>query len=148
MALTRIQPSALNQTLNYTANTFTANYITFGDGTTQTRSSFFPREVVITDATSITINSDITDIATQVNTQAAGTLTINAPSGTPVSGQKILLKLKSTNVQTFSFNAIFTGSTDLALPTASSGSSKYDYMGFIYNSSVVKWQILGKNFGF
>jgi hypothetical protein len=36
MALTRIQPSALDQTLNYTANTFTANYITFGDGTTQT----------------------------------------------------------------------------------------------------------------
>ena len=36
MSLTRIQPSALDQTLNYTANTFTANYITFGDGTTQT----------------------------------------------------------------------------------------------------------------
>jgi hypothetical protein len=36
MALTRIQPSALDKTLNYTANTFSANYITFGDGTTQT----------------------------------------------------------------------------------------------------------------
>ena len=35
MALTRIQPSALDKTLNYTANTFTANYITFGDGTSQ-----------------------------------------------------------------------------------------------------------------
>ena len=36
MSLTRIQPSALDITLNYRANTFTANYITFGDGTTQT----------------------------------------------------------------------------------------------------------------
>jgi len=36
MSLTRVQPSALDKTLNYTANTFTANYITFGDGTTQT----------------------------------------------------------------------------------------------------------------
>ena len=36
MPLTRVKPSALDRTLNYTANTFSANYITFGDGTTQT----------------------------------------------------------------------------------------------------------------
>ena len=36
MSLTRVKPSALDRTLNYVANTFTANYITFGDGTTQT----------------------------------------------------------------------------------------------------------------
>jgi len=36
MSLTRIQPSALDKTLNYTANAFTANYIVFSDGTTQT----------------------------------------------------------------------------------------------------------------
>jgi len=39
MALTRIQPSALDITLNYRANTVTANYITFGDGTSQTTSA-------------------------------------------------------------------------------------------------------------
>lgn len=106
------------------------------------------RVTAIADGTSITMNADTTDLATQANTQAAGTLTVNAPSGTPVNGQKISLRLTSTNVQTFSWNAIFAGSTDQALPTASSGASKTDYMGFIYNSTAAKWQMLAKTFGF
>jgi hypothetical protein len=106
------------------------------------------RVVAIADGTSVTINADTTDIATQANTQALGTLTINSPTGTPVNGQKFIFRLRSTNVQTFSWNAIFAGSTDLPLPTASTGSSKYDYVGFIYNSTAGKWQLLAKNFGF
>jgi hypothetical protein len=94
------------------------------------------------------MNGDTTDLATQTNTQTAGTLTINAVSGTVFNGQKIMLRLQSANIQTFSWNAIFTGSTDLPLPTASSGSNKYDYIGFIYNSTASKWQVLAKNFGF
>lgn len=106
------------------------------------------RVVVITDGTTVTINSDTTDIATQSNSQSVGTLTIAAPTGTPANGQKLIFRLLSTNVQTFSWNAAFQGSTDLALPTTSSGSSKYDYMGFIWNSTNSKWQILAKNMGY
>jgi hypothetical protein len=106
------------------------------------------RVVTIADGTSITMNADTTDMAIQNNTQAAGTLTINAPTGTPVNGQKLMLRLTSTNVQTFNWNGIFRGSTDLSLPTASSGSSKEDYMGFIYDSSFTKWDLIAKNFGF
>ncbi len=106
------------------------------------------RVVSIADATSVTINADTTDLATQTNTQVAGTLTINAPTGTLASGQKFIFRLQSSNVQTFSWNAVFSGSTDLSLPTVSSGASKYDYMGFIYNSTAAEWQILAKNFGF
>ena len=98
--------------------------------------------------TSVTINGDTTDLAIHINTQVAGTLTINAPTGTPVDGQKIMIRLVSTNVQTFSWNAIFAGSNDIPLPTVSTGSGKYDYIGFIYNSAATKWQILAKNFGF
>ena len=119
-----------------------------GVGTAPTWQTLASRVVAIPDGTSITINADTTDIATQANTQVAGTLTINAPTGTPVNGQKVMLRLTSTNVQTFSFNAIFTGSTDLSLPTASSGSSKTDYLGFIYQSTTSKWNIIAKNFGF
>jgi hypothetical protein len=36
MALTRIQPSGLDITLSYKANNFTANYVTFSDGSVQT----------------------------------------------------------------------------------------------------------------
>lgn len=107
-----------------------------------------PKVVAIANATSITVNTDTTDIATQANTQAVGTLTINAPTGTAINGQKFILRLASTNVQTFSFNAIFAGSTDLTLPTVSSGSSKTDYLGWIYNSTAVKWQMVAKVFGF
>ena len=106
------------------------------------------RVVVIADATSITVNADTTDIATQANTQAVGTLTVNAPTGTAVNGQKFILRLTSTNVQTFSWNAVFAGSTDITLPTVSSGGSLTDYVGFIYNSTAVKWQMIAKVFGF
>jgi hypothetical protein len=106
------------------------------------------RATLITNATSVTINADTTDFAYQINTQAVGTLTINAPTGTPVNGQKFIFRLQSTNIQTFSFNAIFTGSTDQSLPASSSGSSKYDYMGFVYNSTSSKWNMIAKNFGF
>ena len=106
------------------------------------------RVVSIADAASVTINADTTDLATQTNTQVAGTLTVNAPTGTLANGQKLMFRLQSSNVQTFAWNAVFAGSTDLSLPTTSSGSSKYDYVGFIYNSTATKWQLLAKNFGF
>jgi len=117
-------------------------------GTITVTGAVVPRVVVITDAASVTIDGNTTDIATQANTQAVGTLTINAVTGTPFNGQKIIFRLQSTNVQTFSWNAVFVGSTDLSLPTTSSGTSKYDYVGFIYNSTATKWQLLAKNFGF
>lgn len=122
-----------------TAGTVTAAYLV---GVNQ------PRVVSIADGTSITVNADTTDIAVQVNTQSAGTLTINSPSGTPYNGQRFIIRLQSTNVQAFSWNAIFVGSVDLPLPTVCSGSSKYDYIGFIYNSTASKWQLLSKVFGF
>lgn len=111
-------------------------------------SSSGTRVITVADSTSITMNSDTTDVAVQINTQAAGTLTLNAPSGTPTDGQKLMLRLQATNAQTFSFNAIFEGSTDLPLPATSSSGSKYDYLGFMYNSAATQWQLIAKNFGF
>lgn len=137
-----------------------SNYIVLSDGAGTVRQTIDPsgnvsftggitsRVVVIADATSITVNADTTDVATQANTQAVGTLTINAPTGTPVNGQKFILRLRSTNVQTFSWNAIFQGSTDISLPISSSGATLHDYVGFIYNSTTSKWQMIAKVFGF
>ena len=118
------------------------------DTQTLTNKNVQARVVVIADATSITVNADTTDVATQANTQAVGTLTVNAPTGTIVNGQKFILRLNSTNVQTFSWNAVFQGSTDIGLPTASSGGGLYDYVGFIYNGTAAKWQMIAKVFGF
>lgn len=106
------------------------------------------RTDAVADATSITPNIDAAEIVTQVNTQAAGTLTINAPSGTPVDGQRLMLRITSTNAQTIVWNSIYVGSADVLLPTASTGSSKTDYVGLLYNSTAAKWQIIARNFGF
>jgi hypothetical protein len=104
--------------------------------------------VAYPDSATITLNSANTDIGTQTNTQVAGTLTIAAPTGSPTDGQKIMIRLQATNTQTFSFNAVFNGSLDLSLPTTSSNGSKYDYLGFIYNSGATKWNFITRNFGF
>jgi hypothetical protein len=106
------------------------------------------RTTTIADGTTVAINSDTTDLAIQVNTQAAGTLTVSAPTGSPRDGQRLMIRLTSTNVQTFSWNAIFLGSADMTLPTISSGASKEDYIGFIYDSVSVKWHIIAKSLGY
>jgi hypothetical protein len=107
-----------------------------------------PRVTVVASATSITPNIDTTDVVSQANTGAAATLTINAPTGTPVNGQKLIIRMQCTNAQVLSFNAIYRSSTDLGFPASTSGSSKYDYLGFIYNAQATKWDMVSKMFGF
>jgi hypothetical protein len=125
-----------------------ASIPTFSSADTLSNKNIQARVVALADTTFITINADITDIATQANTSSVFTLTINAPTGTPFNGQKLMLRLRTTNVQTFAWNAIFEGSVDSALPASSTGATKYDYLGFIYNSTAAKWQMVAKNFGF
>ena len=83
----------------------------------------------------------------QVNTQALGTLTINADAGTPTEGQSLLIIIKSTNVQTFSWNAQFVGGTT-ALPTATSGATKRDKYAFMYSTVSSKWEYSGSALGY
>lgn len=130
--------------------------LTFSDGTTQTTTAntggiitagVIPRSNTIANGTTLSFNVDAADFFLQTNTQSAGTLTVSAPGGNPINGQKIIIRISSTAIQTFSWDPIFTGSTDLPLPTASTGSGKYDYLGFVYNSTASKWQLLAKIFG-
>jgi hypothetical protein len=114
---------------------------------TLTNKRITKRVVTAADATSITPNSDNADITYQANTQAAGTLTINADAGTPTDGQSWLLKVHCTNAQTFSWNAVFAGGT-VALPTATSGSGKIDYYSFLYDTVDSKWHFTGNALGF
>lgn len=91
----------------------------------------------VADATSITPNVDTSNIVSQTNTQAAGTLTFNAPSGTPVDGQSLLIRVISTNAQTNSWNAAYSGS----LPGSTAVGT--NYYSFIYYSTGSIWHYTG-----
>jgi len=106
------------------------------------------RVVSYANSSTFTANTDSTDIATMIYTGSTGTFTIANTTGTPINGQQLVFRIQTTNSQTLSFQAQFAGSTDLPLPSALSGSSKHDYLGFIYNSTTSTWQLLAKNFGF
>ena len=131
------------------ANTDVVNK-TYSDSGTQTLTNkrIQSRILVATSATTWAVNADSYDATEMAMTGAAGTLLVSAPTGTPVNGQKLIYKLQSTYAQTFNWASIFQGSTDLALPTTSSGNSKWDFYGFIYNSTPAKWQLVAKVAGF
>lgn len=154
------QQATLTQVQTGVLGTLTANALVVGGGagtaptTTTTINNgtvvirINPRVQTAADATSITPTGDTADMTFQANTQSGGTLTVNAPTGTPVNGQKWTLRVKSTNAQTFSWNGVFRGSDDAALPTTTSGSSKTDYYGFIFNSADTKWDFVSTVAGF
>ena len=117
-----------------------------------TQNGVSTRVVDYASGTTLTLNCDTTDLANSFNTAVAGTLTLNPVSGTARDGQKLMLRLRCTNAQTLSWNTTvtgaFAGSVDLTLPTATTGSSKYDYFGFVYSTTAARWHLIAKNFGF
>jgi len=68
---------------------------------------YTPPVETVPDASSITPDIAIAGQVNQENTQGAGTLTINAPTGTPVDGQHLIFRISTTASQTFSWNAIY-----------------------------------------
>lgn len=124
-----------------------ANYATLTGSQTLTNKRVTQRVVSHATATSITPNCDTTDIAHMTNTQATGTFSIMNPSGTPTDGQTLIIRLKCTNAQTYSWGANYRFSTDLPQPTVSS-TGKTDYLGFKYNSTDSKWDLLSAIAGF
>ena len=106
------------------------------------------RVVSYANSSSLTVNTSSTDIATMIYTGAAGVFSINNTTGDVSDGQKLLIRITATNSQTLSFGTQFDGSDDLPLPTSLSGSSKTDYMGFLYSNTSSLWNMVAKNFGF
>lgn len=72
--------------------------------------------------------------------QAAG-LTVNAPTGTPVDGNKLTFRILDNGVsQTISWNATFTV-IGVTLPTATTA-NKTTYVGCIYNANNTRWDVI------
>jgi hypothetical protein len=95
-----------------------------------------------TSTATLTINSNLQDLG--VITAQAAALTIAAPTGTPIQGQKLIFRIKDNGTaRAITWNAIFRiiGTT---LPTTTV-INKTTYVGCIYNSTDTKWDVVVVN---
>jgi len=87
----------------------------------------------------LTVDTDVSDFAT-ITAQSEG-LTIGAPTGSPVEGQKLIIRIKDDgSARSIAFNAIFTA-IGVTLPTTTTVSKKL-YIGCIYNDTDTKWDVI------
>ena len=100
----------------------------------------FPRVAYAASPTSpLTINSDLTD---QYDITALATnITIANPTGTPVTGQKLIIRIKDNGtIRNLSWGTSFVG-VGTALP-AQTVASKLTYIGCLYNADAARWDVL------
>lgn len=127
-----IQHDQLGRHTNITACNITSSGVFSG------RTS--PRVGTVADAATITPTGDTVDMYTV--TALAQAATIAAPTGTPVNGQKLIIRfLDNGTARALTWNSIYV-SRGATLPTTTT-LSKYTYVGFIYNSTAGKWDCVG-----
>jgi hypothetical protein len=106
------------------------------DAQTFTNKRIQPRVVAMADGATITPAGDTTDIGTVT---IAGNRTIAAPSGTPVDGQTLALRITqdATGSRTLAWNAIY--SFPFGTPVLQTPAGSVDYLHFRYSSALSKW---------
>lgn len=97
------------------------------------------RETTTASNATPTPNADTTDIYTV--TALATAPTFGAPTGSPVQGQKLIIRIKDNGTaRVLAWNAIYRN-LGTALPTTTV-ISKTLYCGFIYNATDTKWDLV------
>jgi hypothetical protein len=111
-----------------------------GNGTaTLTNKRIDPRVTSTTSASSLTPSVATADI--YAYTALAANLTINAPTGTPVDGDKLMFRILDNGTsRTLTWNATYTA-IGVTLPTATT-ISKMVYVGCIYNAANTRWDVV------
>jgi hypothetical protein len=99
-----------------------------------------PRVTSLASSATPTLNADTDDVL--IITALATGATFGAPTGTPVDGQKFMVRVKDNGTaRALAFNAAYRFSTSLAAPTTTV-LGKTLYMGFIYNLADTKYDCL------
>lgn len=113
---------------------------TTGNGTaTLTNKRIDPRVVSAASASSLTPSIATAD--QYAYTALAANLTINAPTGTPVDGNKLIFRILDNGTsRTLTWNATYTA-IGVTLPTATTA-GKMTYVGCIYNAANTRWDVI------
>lgn len=116
-----------------------ATIVTYTGAETLTNKRIDPRVFSSSAPTSWTPNIALYDI--YAATALSAGLTINAPIGTPVDGNKLTFRILDDGTsRTLSWNAIYTAiGTTLPLSTLA---GKITYVGCIYNAANVSWDVI------
>ena len=94
-------------------------------------------------ASSSTIQPNVDNVDLYIVTALAGNASILAPTGSPQQGQKLILRIKDNGAaRTLSWASIYRA-IGQALPSATTA-SKTQYLGFIYNSTDNKWDMVAR----
>lgn len=102
-----------------------------------------PRLVTIASTGTLTPNANNTDIAA-ITAQAAA-LTIAAPTGTPVDGQSLTIRIRDNGTsRTIAWNAAYTAFTAIDLRTTTV-TGKTLLFQFIYCLAEAQWQLIHSN---
>lgn len=122
------------------ATTLAAAFIpTYTSTNTFTNKRVDPR--VSSAASTATLTPDISAYDQNVLTAQAVGLTINAPTGTPVDGNKLIIRILDNGTsQTLTWDATYTV-IGVTLPVATT-ISKILYVGCIYNTANTRWDVV------
>jgi hypothetical protein len=138
-----LSTAELNVLDGVTATTAELNYV---DGVTSAiQTQLNAKEGVVS---TVSVASSATPTPTGDATQNSLYITalaeaaeLQAPSGTPANGNKLIVRIKDDGTaRALTYNAIYRGVVD-TLP-ATTTISKTLYMGFIYNSADSKWDLI------
>ena len=109
------------------------------DTQTLTNKRIDPRVTSAASASSLTPDISVSDV--YAYTALAAGLTINAPTGTPLDGDKLIFRLLDNGTsRSLTWNGTYTV-IGVTLPTATT-ISKTTYVGCIYNANNTRWDVI------
>jgi hypothetical protein len=112
-----------------------------GTTDTQTLSSKRINPRVVSAASASSLTPDVSAADQYSFTALAVDLTINAPTGTPVDGDKLVFRILDDGTgRLLTWDSVF-NPIGVTLPSSTT-SNKLLYVGAIYNSSSVKWDVI------